>query len=145
MWQTVAAISTLGWCLSLIYLWRKRAPKPAGKTASGNSASEKKAYGELIRACERGNSSDARAAVIAWAATVAPEATARSLEQVADTFGDEEFRQQLNELDAALYRRGDSNWDGNALAACVRRVRKEKTSRHRSTDEADIQLYPSTL
>tara|TARA_R110002049_G_scaffold154534_16_gene319081 strand:- start:860 stop:2587 length:1728 start_codon:yes stop_codon:yes gene_type:complete len=142
-WQILAAISTVGWLLTLLYLWRTRPSKRAETAASTENVSEKKAFKDLLKACEGGNPASARTAIISWAATLRPETTVVSLEQVSQMLGDEEIRQQLEALDAALYRPQGSNWNGNILAACVRRVRNRSNSGRKSGGEPEVQLYPT--
>lgn len=143
-WQALAIFSTLGWCLTLFYLWRKRVRKTPVTGVSADLLSEKKAFKELVSACEQASTARARAAVIAWAATFKPGSAAVSLEQVGHELGDEQFSQQLEKLDAALYRSGDSSWDGSALATSAQRVRAEHANASKSNETASIQLYPST-
>ncbi|CAA0100577.1 Uncharacterised protein [Halioglobus japonicus] len=133
----------MGWLLTLVYLWRRRAPKETENAASADTVSEKQAFKELMKACERGNPASTRAAMIAWAQTLSPGTTIVSLEQVSRMLADDEIRQQLEALDAALYRSEDAKWNGNILAACARRVRKHTDSKRKSTGEAEVQLYPS--
>jgi oxygen tolerance protein BatD len=140
-WQIVAVVSTLGWLLTLVYLWRKRPSKTAETVANTENVSEKKAFKDLLKACERGSPASARAAMITWAAALHPETAVVSLEQAAQMLGDEDIRQQLEALDAALYRPQGSNWNGNVLAACVRRVRN--SSKRKSGGEPEVQLYPA--
>lgn len=145
IWQAVAAVSTLGWLLTLFYLWRQRTPKARLTADTTHTKAEKSAFKALLNACGNGNAADARAAVIAWTATILPEPAAVSLAQVAQRVGDEDFRQQLEELDAALYRPGNTSWNGTALATCARRVRADHVGGHASHREDPIQLYPSAV
>lgn len=143
-WQVVAAVSALGWMLTLIYLWRKHSQKPPAPEAAADTLSEKKAFKDLLTACNQGSPGGARGAVITWAASFSPGTPTVSLEQVARELGDEEFKQQVGELDAALYRSGGASWNGSALAACAGRVRAERAHGRRSRGETTLQLYPST-
>ena len=142
IWQLVAAASTLGWLLTLLYLWWGRSRTPREKPASGDNRSEQQAFKVFIHACERGDPARARTALVSWAATFMQPA-ASSLEQIASALGDETFKQQLDALDAALYRPGSAKWNGSTLAACARRVRKHTLGKRKSTGEESLQLYPS--
>ncbi len=142
VWQALGVASTLGWCLTLLYVWRTRSPKPE-KATVGDTLSEKTSFDAVIKACEQDNSSATRAALLAWAATAAPGNMIRSLEQVTDAMGDEELGQRLRELDTALYRPGEADWTGKALAACLRRVRSETSSSRKRAVDAGVRLYPS--
>ncbi|MBK6738673.1 MAG: protein BatD [Haliea sp.] len=145
MWQAVGAGSTLGWLLTLLYLWRRRGPKTTVASEAAHTVAEKGAFKALLMACGDGNAAGARAAVITWAATIVPGAAPVSLEQVAQRLGDEDFRRQLEELNAALYRPGNSIWSGTTLAECARRVRAGHVGVRTSNREQPIQLYPSTV
>lgn len=145
MWQIVGAVSTLGWLLTLQYLWRRRKPKAAATPDTGPTPSEQNAFKALLKSCENGNAAGARAAVITWAATIVPGAAPVSLEQVAQTLGDEDLRHQLEELNAALYRPGTTSWSGALLAECAVRVRANHARASASQRERPLELYPSTV
>jgi hypothetical protein len=145
MWQAVGAVSTLGWLLTVLYFWRKREPKAAVTSGAAHNLSEQNAFKALLKTCAAGNAAGARAAVITWAATIVTGTAPVSLEQVAQRLPDADFRRQLEELNAALYRPGNSSWSGTALAECARRVRADYVGVSASNREQPIQLYPSTV
>ena len=142
-WQLIAAVSTLGWLLTLIYLWRKRSPNPPVQPATADTLPEKKAFKALLNACNQGSATAARTAMIAWATRFTAGSTAVSLEQVARELDDEELSAQLRELDAALYRPGDVSWNGSELAACATRVRAARANMRGSSGDSTLQLYPA--
>jgi hypothetical protein len=141
LWQLVSAVSTLGWFLTLLYLWRKRAPASPAPPTHVDNASEKKAFKQLLGACTQGQAASARAALIDWAGIFLPGTGAVSLDEVARQFGDAELTRELEFLDASLYRPGTDNWAGDSLAACLRRLRTEYF-RTRPASEKALQLYP---
>jgi BatD DUF11 like domain len=143
LWQILSAVSTLGWLLTFIYLRRKRTPLPQATTNPTENVSEKQAFKQLLAACAEGEAASTRAAVIAWAAAFTSGVTAVSLDQVVLKLGDEELGQLLGKLDKVLYRPGNTTWDPEALAACVRRLRKDATRGNRSSAEQPLQLYPT--
>jgi hypothetical protein len=145
IWQVVAAVSTFGWAITLLYLWRRRNPKSGDTAPAAHTLSEKQAFDALLKACDAGNAAGARAAVIAWTATIMPGSAAVSLAQVAQRLGDEEFGRRLEELDASLYRPGNAGWSGTALAASAHRVRSDVIGARAAKREQPIQLYPSTV
>ena len=67
-WQILSIVSTLGWLLTLLYLWRRREPGTKAPTAPQQNPTEKHAYKKLIAACNGGDARSARGAAIAWAA-----------------------------------------------------------------------------
>jgi hypothetical protein len=143
-WKVLAVVSTLGWVLTLIYLWRRREPNPS-RTLPRTPAntSEKKALKDLLSACAGGNATDARRAIITWAASLSPVTTPVSLNEVARQFGDKEFTREITALDACLYSPDQSNWDGTGLANCVRRLRK--VVENGDTDNVEqLRLYPES-
>ncbi len=126
LWPILAAASTVGWLLTLLYLWRMRRAAPA-KPEPGtkdHSASEKKAFRQLLSACTGEDPATVRAAVIDWAKSVDPARQPVSLEQVSAMFGDEALTRELERLDACLYRPGAGDWQGDALSACLRTLRR---------------------
>lgn len=142
-WQILSAISALGWLLTFIYRRRNRVPSPQSISEAAATVPEKKAFKQLLFACSEGNAASARAAVIAWSAAFTPGVAAVSLDQVAQRWGDEELGQLLGKIDEALYRPGENAWNGEALAACLRRLRRMGAHHGGSSDEQPLQLYPT--
>ncbi|MEZ5501363.1 MAG: BatD family protein [Halioglobus sp.] len=152
VWQMLAVASTAGWLLTLLYLWWSRRPVPVAATPDRRSASEQQAFRELLAACAAGNASAARAALLQWAAALHPAAGPVSLERVGRQFGDEELRQQLEQLDASLYRPrqerprqekpGRGDWSGERLADCARRLRAGHKNNANSPVGGPLELYP---
>ena len=143
LWQVLSAISTLGWLLTFIYLRRKRRPLPRSTSSDAMSVTESKAFKQLLAACAENNAASARAAIITWSAACAPGAAAVSLNQVAQQLGDPELEQLLRKVDEALYRPGETVWNGEALAACVRRLRKNGAQDGGSGAKQTLRLYPT--
>lgn len=143
LWEILGIISTLGWILTLIYLWQRRSSDKTAKATVPENSSEKEAFKRLLAACNDSDAVNARGAIIAWAAALTPETTPVSLDQVAAQFRDEEFKQELNRLNACLYSPEQSNWAGASLADSTRRLRREY---QKGTDQSkgQIQLYPQS-
>jgi hypothetical protein len=141
LWKTLGMISTLGWILTLIYLWRRRGSDTTARATVPENSSEKEAFKRLLAACADGDAANARGAIIAWAAALTPETAAVSLDQVAAQFKDEEFKRELNRLNACLYSPEQSNWTGASLADSTRRLRREYR-KGIDQNEGQIQLYP---
>ena len=141
VWQIVSAVSTFGWLLTLLYLWRKRQPAPLLAATATENAVEKNAFKQLLGACKEGDGIAARASVIAWASVFLPGQAISSLTQIAALFGDEQFKQQMELLDASLYSPGKSGWAGKQLADCAQRLRSEYSRKH-SKAANKLQLYP---
>jgi hypothetical protein len=141
VWQILSAVSTLGWLTTLFYLWRQRGSGAQESLVPADNTSEKLAFKKLVAACSGGDAAGARAAVIAWATALRPDAPVVSLEQVATRFGDGEMTRELNQLDARLYSPEQVTWDGAGLAECARRLRGDDENGARST-MAELRLYP---
>jgi len=141
-WQILSAVSTVGWLITLFYLWRRRDSGPKEPSTPVENTSEKEAFKKLLAACTKGDAACARGAVITWATTLNPRTPAPSLEQVAKQLEDEEFTRELKLLDSRLYSPDQVNWSGASLADCARRLRDKyrKASTH-TTDQ--LRLYPS--
>lgn len=141
IWQILSIVSTLGWLLTLLYLWQRREPGAKETSAPQDNPTEKYAYKKLVAACNSGDARSARGAVIAWAAALSPKSPAVTLEQVAMQFGDAEFTYQLQHLDALLYSQAHGIWDGAGLVACARRLRGGDRDTDKSKAGA-LRLYP---
>jgi hypothetical protein len=140
-WQAVSAISTLGWLVTALFLWRSRASAATPGPAIPDNLPEKQAFKQLLAACSAGNALAARAAIIGWASALAPAKKIVSLAQVTAHFADQELAAQLEALDTALYRPDGGNWGGGPLADCVRRLRTQ-SSRAPKDSYGQLQLYP---
>jgi hypothetical protein len=142
IWQTVSVVSTLGWLITLIFLWRQRPSKrqPAAPSPSVNT-SEKICFKQLLTACQAGDPTSARHAVIEWAAALKPEARPTSLEQISRLFDATEFSGELQQLDSLLYSPDRGGWSGSGLAASAKALRSEQLKRKRG-ETTDIRLYP---
>jgi len=143
IWQILTVVSTVGWVLTLLYLWRRRSPRLPEQLLPPDNTSEKQAFKTLLAGCNAGDPASARSAVIAWAASVNSGVGAVSLAQVATQFGDREFTRELELLDRQLYATGQGAWNGTKLADCVRRLRVGKSKTTKGS-EHPLQLYPKT-
>lgn len=140
LWKIISAVSTLGWFMTLIYLWRQRAPSLKEVPTPDNS-SEKQAFRQLLSACAKGDSTQARMAMIGWSAALTGEAAAHSLDQVAAQFGDDRLKRELEVLDASLYSPRYGSWVGTSLAEHVQALRAQhRKGKTQSTEE--LKLYP---
>ena len=142
IWPIVTAISTLGWILTLLYLWRvRRSTAPNNPHAPDNSA-EKQVFKQLLAVCADNNAALTRGAIIDWIAAFTPKASPVSLDEVAKLLGDEEFTREIDRLDTCLYSSDQDHWDGTSLADCLRRLRR--ASGHGGDETAElIKLYPN--
>jgi hypothetical protein len=142
LWPIVAAASTAGWLLTLVFLWRLRRTAPAKENPGGDgAASEKKAFKRLLSACAAGDRSAARSAVIDWAGCLDPARHPVSLEQVCEMFQDATLSQELEQLDASLYRPGDGEWTGSTLSDCLGTLRRTWRGNNKNKDQP-LRLYP---
>jgi len=141
-WQAIALLSTTGWLLTLVYLWRQRRRSPAAATED-SGASEGKAFRQLLASCAGGDAASVRNAVVTWGSALRPDSPPVSLAQVADMFRDETLSGELDRLDASLYSRGGESWSGAALAECLRRLRRTRNAKG-NRDERPLELYPES-
>jgi hypothetical protein len=142
LWQIVSAVTALGWLLTLAYLVRSRRRAAPARSATGTvQASESRAFKAALATCASGDAANARQAVIAWSARLAPQRPPLSLAQVAALFDEPELTAALENLDKALYSDTGATWDGTVLAQCLRQVRSRNAADNRS-DEQELQLYP---
>jgi hypothetical protein len=141
-WQIVSAVTGIGWLLTLGWLlWsRSRSIGTEGDGAAGNP-SEHRAFKQLQAACASGSAVHARQAMIDWAAALFPDSRVVSLNQAAEALGDEALTAELDKLNAALYSSSGDPWNGDPLAACVKRLRQHHRRNSKGGDE-ELTLYP---
>ena len=142
IWPIVTAISTLGWILTLLYLWRVRRSTAPNKPHAPDTSAEKQVFKQLLAVCADNNAARTRGAIIDWAAACTPTASPVSLDEVAKLLGDEEFTREIDTLDTCLYSSDQDHWDGTSLADCLRRLRRASGHRDDETTEP-IKLYPN--
>ncbi len=142
-WQIVSAVTGTGWLLTLAWLlWSRRRPATPGDNGRAANPSEQRAFRQLQAACASGSAAHARQGMIDWTAALFPAAGVVSLGQVAGAFGDDgELAAELDRLNAALYSRTGDPWRGDALRACVKRLRQQHRKAGRSPED-DLTLYP---
>jgi hypothetical protein len=142
IWPIVTAISTLGWILTLLYLWRVRRSTAPNKPHAPDTSAEKQVFKQLLAVCADNNAARTRGAIIDWIAAFKPKASPVSLDEVAKLLGDEEFTREIDTLDTCLYSSDQDHWDGTNLADCLRRLRRASGHRDDETTEP-IKLYPN--
>ena len=142
IWPMVSAISTLGWILTLLYLWRVRRSTAPNKPHAPDTSAEKQVFKQLLAVCADNNAARTRGAIIDWIAAFKPKASPVSLDEVAKLLGDEEFTREIDTLDTCLYSSDQDHWDGTSLADCLHRLRR--ASGHGGDETAEpIKLYPN--
>ena len=142
IWPIVTAISTLGWILTLLYLWRVRRSTTPNKPHAPDTSAEKQVFKQLLAVCADNNAALTRGAIIDWIAAFKPKSSPVSLDKVAKLLGDEEFTREIDTLDTCLYSSDQDHWDGTSLADCLRRLRRASGHGDDETTEP-IKLYPN--
>jgi hypothetical protein len=145
-WQGIAAFSAMGWLLTLAYLILSRRGSNLAALATPmqhkDSSSEKAAYKKLIAACSTSGAIHVRSALVAWASALLDDKSITTLEAIQRHFCDDELDRELHALDAALYSETGDDWNGQALATTVKRLR----GKHRqagANDSDTLELYPA--
>jgi hypothetical protein len=141
-WQIATIVSAAGWLATLAWLlWTRR--RLTGRDAGPglDNPSEGRAFKQLQAACTSGAAVHARQAMIDWAAALYPQRQPVSLEQVAELFDDEVLNGEIANLNAALYGRGGTNWQGSSLLERAKALRSEHRQRLKNTEEP-LSLYP---
>ena len=144
-WRIIAAISSLGWILTLLallWLWLKRRPDTQSPQDTTENLGEKQAFKQLLAACAGDSPDGARRWLVAWGNALFSEQNVVSAKQLNGLFRDAEIDALLVQLDAALYAKGEQQWRGSELADTVRRLRKQHTSSTRKPDQ-QLRLYPA--
>lgn len=143
MWQIISVVNGAGWLATLAYLlwWRRRRVRPKA-SANQTDQKEKQAFDSLLAACANNSAPQARQALITWAARLVPQAQPVSLAQAGAALADTTVDAALDTLNSALYSNAAAAWDGDALAQCTRKLRKEWVHRRRETTTQELSLYP---
>ena len=143
LWPIVAATSTAGWLLTLVYVWRLRrtAPRMTPTSTDDSSISEQRAFKQLQAACASGRPSAARNALINWAARLESAKAPTSLDEVAALFHDAKLTEELRQIDAALFSADEIQWQGTSLADCLTKVRGAWQVKHQKPPQS-FHLYP---
>lgn len=144
-WKIVAALSSLGWLLTLLallWLWLRRRHTAEPSPVTVDNPGEKQALKQLLAACVADSPDSARQWLVAWANALFTEQNVVSATQLSGLFSDVELDTELARLDAALYREGEQQWRGSELASTVRRLRKQHAS-NKGKPEQQLRLYPA--
>lgn len=127
LWQWIALVALLLWLSTLAVLgylyWRRRqAPttEPESKPAAPFSRQqEKAARAALQTACNSHDAPAARRHLIALYRQIFKTAAVHNLDDVLQLTPDDDLAQALQALDAALYKDGNSHWQGSGLIHTV--------------------------
>lgn len=143
LWPVIATASTLGWLLTLYYVWRLRRNVPVqSSTSQDKPESARKILKQLQAACASADKIGARRAVLDWAGLLEPSQAPVSLAQVSAIFQDEELTRELDQLDRILYSPGLDDWQGQGLSDCVQRLHSARRSGKDHQDQP-LALYPT--
>ncbi|NND69498.1 MAG: protein BatD [Halioglobus sp.] len=142
VWQLIAAVSVAGWLLTLAALWRlSKAPRTMAAQQAPVADGERRLFKALLTACAENDALRTRDACIRWSNSLEHGLLITTLEAAADYFEDEDFRAELQRLDASLYGTAQADWNGARLAECAKSVRTSKKSA--GERNKDLQLYPT--
>ncbi|GAB5450097.1 MAG: BatD family protein [Halioglobus sp.] len=157
LWQVVALFSSVGWLLTVAYLLWSRSGSERGSSPLGSNenTSERRAFKAVEAACAANQPLAARQALISWGRACTGDDGVTSLAQVVAHYSDGELKKQVALLDGAIYgaRGGETDgggekdggpgqWRGEALAACVSRLRKAGS--RAANDDSTLRLYPES-
>ena len=142
VWQLIAALTSAGWLLTLLVLWRGRGKKDTIERRVGADQNESRAFKQLVAACAANDADHARGAVIAWSAALFPQAVILSLDQAGGAFCDQAMNEELAHLNRCLFSEPAIHWDGTELGRIVRRLRSEHADL-KADDQAPLELYPA--
>ena len=116
LWAWVALVAGLGWAVTTLLLVRARRGRDAARIATSAPVvrDPRAALQGLEKACSTHDAHAAKAALLAWGAQVFPERAASTLGALASCLEDERAS-AIEELNAALYGRSTSPWNGHRL------------------------------
>jgi hypothetical protein len=143
LWQSLCALLTALWLITLLAWRRARAVQPSGEKAGKSKAQTPgPPLAALQRACLAGDAHGAREALLQWSALSWPEGAPVSLQGLADRLTDQQLRAQLVALDRALYASNPDPWSGESLWRHARRglVRPPRPAPNKQDDLPA--LYP---
>ncbi|MDZ7781963.1 MAG: BatD family protein [Halioglobus sp.] len=140
-WQVLSAITSLGWLVTLGYLvWMHWHGRRQGAPVEPGDVSERRAWKDLVAACEQNRAEQTRGALLRWARAFTGDDALISLQQVSATLADDALRGELQRLDQSLYGGSAGQWRGAALAQCLQRLRKSTRDTHAGNEQ--LRLYP---
>jgi len=149
IWPWIAAFAGLGWMLTAAAWltkakWRRRAPVATTSTSGPTQALLEPYKQKLHAACQRGDPTAARAALIAWAAIAWPDRAITNLGEVSEQFGADSLQTPFAQLNAILYAKHPEHWDSMAFWKAVE-PHLRLSRRERKANEAALPpLHPKT-
>jgi len=149
LWRAVAGVAVIGWLATLLWLWRsqRRTGAKTGAAEGPDATGEAAAYKQLQAACASNQAGRARAALLNWGQSLYPDEPGLALEHITARLGDAALADEVHSLNQHLYAGVESpagdqgNWDGKALAANVKALRKTRLKRHSAAVDK-LSLYP---
>ena len=141
-WQLLALACALGWLITALLWWRSgriREPLEEPATAVLNPRA---AYKSLLAACAADQPQQARKQLILWASARSGHHELTTLQQAADSLGDDALAIELKKLEQNLYGSSEGNWRGGELRAIVERLQREKKAKAEAGAES-LGLYPA--
>lgn len=132
LWLTIStAIASLLALLFAYLYWRARQELAAihslyTEDKNKVSLAEKAAWTELKRACINKDYPAIRNACLGWAQAYWQDPSIHSLKEIADRVKNEKLHEQLEQLNAALYRNGADKWDTEELLQQLQVIRRKK-------------------
>ncbi|GAB3271058.1 BatD family protein [Parahaliea aestuarii] len=145
LWRGIAAAGLLGWLLTG-WLWFRqlRARRDAAQpVASLPPENENHAYKQLMAACAGSQAGAARQALLDWGRSLYPGERGLSLSEFRRRVDSAELSTVIERLEQNLFARGDEEWDGSALAQCVKSLRPQLRSRSGAAENNALSLYPT--
>ncbi len=137
-WKMISLVLAV-LCFGLVFIVFRMKQKMGANPSQANQVkrkqsaldeNEQKAFIELKRACESGDSAAARLAIIDWGKARWKTEPSMNLERIAELLGSETVSEALAQLDADIYRSGDEQqWPANDFLDELGRLRKKKVTR----------------
>ncbi|HFE37278.1 MAG TPA: protein BatD [Gammaproteobacteria bacterium] len=147
-WPQIAVAAIVAWLitgLGWLQYWRKNRVKfnAARAKAKDNVAVSFKAANKQFReACEKNDARRANLALLQIAKALWPDSASPSLSFLSKKFGNKNFDQAVDELNAVLYASKDEPWDGKKFLAITHPCLKRAREKPKKTSSALPGLYP---
>jgi hypothetical protein len=143
LWPMLSVALAIGWMTTALLWWRSaRAPVPATPAQSlrARRATRRQIMRVLKAACRRNDAPEAQQQLIRWAEWEFGDEAPNTLGAIADTLPGEAAA-AVRDLEAVLYGRSDSDWNGARLAASLSAFAPPDVETGSRPEDALLPLY----
>ncbi len=126
-WQIISFVLAMA-LIGVTFLLFGKNKTQSRPVKSQHNNDEKAALVQLKKACNANDASGIRVALLAWSRYRWPEAKIKNLSDIVKKIKDDNFRQEIINIDASLYsNQPEARVDGSAIFACLQQHTKGRT------------------